>query len=161
MAEGEVPARLAPDVEHIGIGKTPLVTVGCAHQTEQGAACRHGLLLELGVAYDEAGNARTRGLVPEQLVDGIGCQRGMIDQHATLVGIVGQHLPHPPDEPHRRLVAGRADDVDVGQDFFTAEPADGAGLVLEFDVEQRGHDVVGGVLGAPVHVGGEQITGQA
>ena len=43
----------------------------------------------------------------------------------------------------------------VGEHLVAGERAGRAGLVLELGVEQLGHEVVGGVLGAPVDVLGE------
>ncbi len=66
-----------------------------------------------------------------------------------------------PVQPIRRVVVSLpapASRLHVGEDLVAGEAADGAGLVLELGVEQLGHQVVGGVLGPPVDVLGEQLA---
>ncbi len=67
----------------------------------------------------------------------------------------GEHLAGPTDQPCRRLVPGAGDDRHVGEDLLAAQSSHRARLVLELRLEQFGHQVVGGVLGAPVDVLGE------
>ena len=67
-----------------------------------------------------------------------------------------------PAQPMRRVVVslpGPGHHVHVGEDLLAGEPPGGAGLVLELGVEQLGHEVVGGVVGAPVDVLGERLAG--
>ena len=66
--------------------------------------------------------------------------------------MLGEHLPGPADEPSGGLVAGGGQHVGVRQDFDAREATARAGFVFELDREQVGHEVVGGVLGAPVDV---------
>ena len=66
----------------------------------------------------------------------------------------GEHLGEPPDEPPGCLVAGAGDHLRVVQHLFACELSPHAVLVVELDVEQRRHQIVGGILGAPVDVVG-------
>ena len=72
--------------------------------------------------------------------------------------MLGEQLGEPADEPAGRLVAGAGEHRGVGEDLVAGERARLAVLVLELGVEQRGHEVVGGVLGAPFDVVGEHVA---
>ena len=96
-------------------------------------------------------------LVPQQLLDGpwdqrlvIGCPT-LIDARPNFSG--------PADQPRRGLVSSPGNDVDIQQQFIPAQPPRGSSFVLELHIEQFGHDVVGGILGAPIDVVGEDLAG--
>ena len=107
---------------------------------------------------DVAPDVRRGRLEAQELLDGVRDERAVLDQLAALVGVLGQHLAGPADQPGGGLVAGAGHDVDVGEHLVAAQAPDGAGLVLELGVEQLGHDVVGRVLGPPVDVLGELLA---
>ncbi len=88
-----------------------------------------------------------------------GIRRGVVDQFAALIGVFGENLSGPTDQPGGGLVACSGDDVEVDQQFVAGQSAGGAGLVDELDVEQFGHDVVRRMCGAPIDVGGELFAG--
>ena len=85
-------------------------------------------------------------------------QAAVLDQAPTLVGMVGQHLASPPDEPGRGLVAGGGEQVDVAQQLVTRQPAACALRVLELRLEQLGHQIIGGMLHPPVDVLRERLA---
>ena len=97
------------------VGEAALVAVGGADEEEHGAAGRHGLAVELDVLGDVAADVRTRRLEAQELLDGVRDERRVLDQLAPLVGVLGEHLARPADQPGGGLVAGAGDDGDVGQ----------------------------------------------
>ena len=84
-------------------------------------------------------------------------ERRVLHDLAALLGVVAEDLAGPADEPVRRLVAGAGDDVDVQQRLVARQRPGDAVLVLERRRQQLGHDVVGGMLGAPVDVLAEDV----
>ena len=92
------------------------------------------------------------GLEPQRLVDDLGDERAVLVDGPALVGVLGQHLGEPADEPTGGLVAGPGEHRRVGGDLLAGQLAGRAGLVLELGVEELGHEVVGRVLGPPVDV---------
>ncbi len=60
---------------------------------------------------DVAADVGRGRLEAEQLLDGVRDQRAVLDELAALVGVVGEHLAGPADEPGGGLVAGAGDDV--------------------------------------------------
>ncbi len=83
----------------------------------------------------------------------------ILDELAALVGMFGQNLSGPADQPGRGLVARPGHHVHVEQQLVAGQLANCAGLILELDVEQFGHDVVGRVVFAPVDVLREDLAG--
>ena len=53
----------------------------------------------------------------------LGMSDAVLDQLAALVGVVGEHLAGPADEPGGGLVAGAGHDVDVGEHLVAASGA--------------------------------------
>ena len=76
----------------------------------------------------------------------------------TLVGVLGEQLGQPTDEPAGGLVARAGEHGRVGEHLLAGEGAEGARLVLELGVEELGHEVVGGVFGPPVDVVLEMVA---
>ena len=102
--------------------------------------------VELDVlASRSAGDGVAGGLEPQRLVDHAGEERAVLDDLAPLVGVLGEELGQPADQPTGRLVAGAGDDRGVGEDLLAGERPRLAVLVLELGVQQLGHQVVGGV----------------
>ena len=157
VAEGEVATDVAVDVEAVAVREVALVPVGRAVEQDHDAALGHRLAVVLDVTLDVAGLHRRRRLVAQQLLDGVGDERAVRHQLAALVGMAAEDLAGPADEPGRRLVPGAGQQADVGEDLVARQRARRARLVLELGVEQLGHEVVGGVLGAPVDVVGEHL----
>ncbi len=77
---------------------------------------------------------------------------------APLVGVLGEHLGQPADQPSGRLVPGAGEHLRVGEHLGPGEAAGGPGLVLELGGEQRRHQVVGRVARPPVDVVGEHLA---
>ena len=104
-----------------------------------------------------AGLHRRGRLVAQELLDGVGDQRAVRHQLAALVGMAAEDLAGEADQAGRRLVPGPGQQADVAEDLVVGQRARRARLVLELGVEQLGHQVVGGVLGAPGDVVGEHL----
>jgi hypothetical protein len=66
--------------------------------------------------------------------------------------MVGEQLGRPADQARRGLVAGAGEESDVADHLVAGERPDRAVLVGELGGEQLGHEVVGGMLLAPVDV---------
>ena len=73
--------------------------------------------------------------------------------------MLGQYLAGPADQPGGGLAARGGDDGQVQQQLFAVQPTPGARLILEFRIEQIGHDVVGRMLGPPVQEVREHFAG--
>jgi hypothetical protein len=73
--------------------------------------------------------------------------------------MIGQDFPGPSDEAPGRFIAGAQDHTDVRQEFIAGQSADRAGLLLELDVKQFRHDVVGRMFCSPVDVVAEHVGG--
>ena len=143
-AEGEVRTGCAVDVEFVAVRpELAVVAVGGADQHHHHAALGHGLAVERDVAGHIARHVRRGRLEAQQFLDRLRDQRPVLDQLAALIGVFGENLSRPTDQPGGRLVAGAGDHVEVDQQLVAGQPAGGAGLVDELDVEQLGHDVVG------------------
>ncbi len=98
------------------------------------------------------------GLETQRLVDHPGDERAVLDDLSALVGVFGEEFGEPADEPPGGFVAGAGQHCGVGVDLGAGERACHAVFVFELGVEQRGHQVVGGVLGAPFDVVGEHVA---
>jgi hypothetical protein len=153
VAEAQVVVDRAVDVEAVAVGEVAVVAVGRRVEQEHGAARRHLLAVPLHVFGDVPGLHGRRGLEAQDLLDGARDQPAVGGQLGPLVGVLGQHLAGPADEPGGGLVAGRRDEVDVVEHLVPPEPALRAGLVLELGLQELGHEVVARVLGPPVDVG--------
>ena len=116
------------------------------------------LAMQLDVFGDNPGHVVGRRLEAKELLDGVGNQGRVLDHLSALVRMLGQHLGGPADEAVGGLVARARDHLEVGEQLLAVEPAGRARLVGELGVHQVGHQVVGGVLGAPVDVVGEDLS---
>jgi hypothetical protein len=157
VAKAEVVVDAAADVEAVAVGEAAVVAIGRAVEHEDGAAGGDHLAVELHVGGDVAGLYGRGGLEAKDLLDGLRHQAAVLDQLAALIGVVGEDLAGPADQAGGGLVAGGGDEVDVVEDLVPREAPGLARLVLELGLEQLGHQVVGGVLGPPVQVVGEEL----
>ena len=105
IAEREVMPRLAMDIEPVGILEPTLIAIRRRRQQQHDTAGFHDLAMVLDVLGDVARLDRRRALVTQQLLDRFGIEGRILDQLASLVGMLGQHLAGPSDQPRRRLVA--------------------------------------------------------
>ena len=153
--EGHDARRSAADVEAVGFGEPTLVPVRRRHDADERGPGRNDATGDLDVLDGIAGVLHPWGLVTEDLLDGVGDEARILDQELPLLGMVGEQLPAPADELGGGVVARAGEEVDGGQDLRARQPARGPGLVLELRLQQRGHQVVGGVLLAPFDVLGE------
>ena len=76
---------------------------------------------------------------------------------APLIGVFRQHLGQPSDQASGGLVARSGQDRGIGEDLLARERPPRSCLVFELGVQEDGHQVVGGVLGAPVDVVREHL----
>jgi hypothetical protein len=83
---------------------------------------------------------------------------GIRGQRPALIRVIGEQLAGPADEPVGCFVTSRRQQVHKDEDLFACEPADPSGLVLEFGVDEIGHQVVGPVVDAPTDVRSELLT---
>lgn len=72
--------------------------------------------------------------------------------------MLGEHFACPADEFGRGFVARLCHEVDVQEELGAPQTAGDSVLILELEVEHLGHQVVGGMLSAPVDVLGIAIT---
>ena len=71
---------------------------------------------------------------------------------AALVGMLGEDLAGPADEPVGGFIAGAGDDVNEDQNLLARQLAICAGLVGKLDIEQLGHQIVRRIFDAPVEI---------
>ena len=69
---------------------------------------------------DVAADVRRGRLVAQELLDRVRDSDAVVDQLAALVGVLGEHLAGPADQPGRGLVAGAGDHGDVGEELVAA-----------------------------------------
>ena len=156
--ERQVPGVLAAHVELVGAFVATRIAVGRADQQQHRAARRHRGAVVVEVVGRRRSGGVAGGLEAKRLLDHLRDQRAIGDDITSLVGMLGEHLGQPPDEPSGGLVAGAGDDRGVRQHLFAGERALLAVFVLELGVEQARHQVVGRMLGAPVDVLGEHVA---
>ena len=84
-------------------------------------------------------------------------ERAVADEFPPLVGVLGEQLARPADQPGCRLVARTGEHLDVEEDFAAREAPGRARLVLELGHEELGHQVVRRVLRPPVDVRREDL----
>src|SRR4029450_12245471 len=111
VAEGEVLADLPVDVEAVPLGVAAVVAIGRAHEGHHARAPRPLLAVVLDVPGDVAGDVRRGWLVAEDLLDRVRDQRRVLDELPPLIGMGGEYLAGPRDQPRRRLVCGPRDHV--------------------------------------------------
>ena len=70
---------------------------------------------------------RRRRLEAQQLLDGLGISSGFSTSLSALIGVLGEHLRRPTDEPCGGLVARARHHVEVDKQFLGAQAPDGAG----------------------------------
>ena len=81
-----------------------------------------------------------------------GISAGSSHQLAALVGMIAEQAARPGDRGRGRVAAGRGDQREIRDDLVASQRSRRAVLVLELELHQLGHDVVGRVLLAPVEV---------
>jgi hypothetical protein len=111
VAEAQVVAGLAVDVEAITVGEVALVAVGRAIEQHHDAALGDHLAVVLDVLGHVAGLDGGGGLVAEELLDGVRDERPVGRDLASLVGVLAEGLAGPADQPGGRLVAGAGEQL--------------------------------------------------
>ena len=107
VAEAQVVTDLAVDVEAVAVGEPPVVAVRRPVEQHHDAALGNDLAVVLDVARDVARLDGRRRLEAEELLDRLRDERAVGRDLAPLVGVLGEHLAGPADEPRGRLVPGR------------------------------------------------------
>ena len=107
--EREVRRVFAVDVEHVGRVVVTGVAVGRADQEQHGAARRNGRAVVLDVVGDDPCGGVAGGFEPQRFLDHLGDERAVLHDVTTLVGVLGEELGEPADEPSGGLVAGARD----------------------------------------------------
>ena len=82
-AEREVVVELTADVEPIGIVEVPLVAVPGRRQRHHDAPGRHHLPVVLDVLHDVPAVLQRVGLEAQDLLDGVGHERRIVDEQAA------------------------------------------------------------------------------
>ena len=154
LPEGDVRDVVATDVVGVRIGVSARVTVSGTKEQQHGAAGRNGRAVALEILCHPTCHMGTRRLEPQCLVDRAVQQRAVLMDFAALVGVFGEHLGQPADQPSGGFVARTGDHLGVVQHLFAGQLSVHPVLVVEFDVEQCGHQVVGRVLRTPFDVVG-------
>ena len=113
-------------------------------QEQYGAALGHLLAVEFGVTRDVSPDVRPRRLVTQDLLDGVGDQRVVRGQLAPLLGMLGEQLAGPADQPIGGLVARAGEHIAEDDHFLAGEPPPGARFIRELGGQQLGHQVVRG-----------------
>src|SRR5262245_18631639 len=134
VAEGEVLADVAVDVEAIGMLVGALVAVGRSDEEQHRAAGGHDRAVVFDVARHVASDVRADRLEPHRLFDRVGEQRAICHQLPPLVGMVAEHLAEPADEAAGRLAASAGEHLRVGEHLGARERTQLAVLVLELGV---------------------------
>ena len=152
VAEPEVLADLAMNVEPAGILPPTLVAVRGRDDEQHGRTRRHRLAVHLDILGDVAPDLRTGRLEAQELLDRVVDQRPVFDDLTPLVGVLGEHLAEPADQSRGGLVPRARDHRRVQQRLVARQSARHAVLVLELRVQQLGHQIVGRVVDSPVDV---------
>ena len=153
VPEREVLADLAMDVEPVGVVELALVAVGGADEEQDRAALRDGLPVDLDVARDVAPDVGRRRLEAQQLLDRVG-DAGTGRRRARAAGRGGRTSTLPAQPMSRVVVSLPAPAMTaryVSSSWRSRRrvtPCSSSNSA----VQQLGHEVVGGVLGAPVEV---------
>jgi hypothetical protein len=92
VPKAEIPGVSPVDVEAVGIGEVPLVSVLSSGEEEYGAPLWHRLPLDLRVARHAAGDVRRERLEAKQLLDGVRDQRQVLAENSPLLGVLSEHL---------------------------------------------------------------------
>ena len=136
-AVSQVPGHLAPDVEAIGIGPPPGITIG-ARVEEQHLLARRDLDVadprRPGRHPEEADHG---GLASNRLLEGVPRQRRIVTQQLPLIGVGGQVSEREGNAAHSRVDAGREEGPDQHRTIVGGQ-ARRLGSVVD-----RGADAVG------------------
>src|SRR5690606_17295625 len=124
LAEGEMRAALTVDVEGVRVVVAARIPVGGPEQQEHRAAGRHRGAVALEVARHPPGDVRAGRLEPQRLLDDPAEQRPVLVDVAPLVGVFGQDLGQPADQPAGGLVAGAGHHLGVVEHLPAGEFAD-------------------------------------
>jgi hypothetical protein len=127
---------LSVDVKAIGILEVALVAIGGGQHHEKCAPDWHRLVLEADIlGCDVPSDMRARWLEAEEFFDRDWDKGVIVDEFLALIGVLGQHLTHPPEQSTRGFHASTCDDRQEDQQFLLGQPTRSPGLVLELDVE--------------------------
>ena len=97
----------------------------------------HGAAAELGVLHRDADDAHHRRLPAQQLLDGRGDERRVVDDLLPVLGVLGEEAEH--------AVERRRDGVEPGDEEQEADVEDllaGQPLAVDLGVEEAADEVV-------------------
>ena len=94
-----------------------LVAVGRPREADEGTAGAHGLAAQLDIGRDVARDVGRGRFEAQELLNGVGDERPVLDQLASLVRVLRQNLAHPADEAIGRLVPRTGDHAHVDEDL--------------------------------------------
>src|SRR3546814_10614790 len=83
------------------MGEATIVAIGASDHQDQRATLRNLLAVVLDVVGDIARHERAGWLEAQQFLDRLRNQLRVLDDLTALVGMLGQRLAHPADQPVR------------------------------------------------------------
>src|SRR3546814_6269382 len=98
-------------IEAVTIGEATIVAIGASDHQDQRATLRNLLAVVLDVVGDIARHERAGWLEAQQFLDRLRNQFRILDDLTALVGMLGQRLAHPADQPVGRFVAGAGNET--------------------------------------------------
>lgn len=144
------------NVVAVGIGEAARVAVRRTVEQQHERPFRDDAAVVLGVLRHVTRLHRRRRFEAQRLLDRPGDQRRVGGEFASLIRVIGEQLSHETDQPRGGLVAGAGDHGGVGQHLGARQRAPGAVGFVDLGSEQLGHQIVGGMIGPPLDVFGEQ-----
>ena len=136
-AEGDVAVDLAVEAHLVGVGELGLVGVGRSDHDHDLVAGLDRAAVELGVLDGHPGDTHDRRLPAQQLLDGVGDERRVLDQLAPVVGVLGQEREHAVERGRDGVEAGDEEQEADVQDVLAGEP-----VALHLGVEEVREQVV-------------------
>ncbi len=143
------------DVEAIGLLPVALVPVRGPVQQEHDRPLRHDRAVELDVVLDVPRLGGRGRLQAQDLLDRARDQRRILRQQLALLGVLRQQLHREADQSGGGLVAGSGHHAGVDDDLVARQWAARTVRLVDLGVQQLGHEVIGGVVRAPLDVVGE------
>ena len=128
---------LAVEAHHVAVGELGLVGVGRADHDHHLVPGVDWASAELGVGDGDAGDAHDRGLPPQQLLDGVGDELGVLHELATVLRVLGQEGEHAVQGGRHRVEAGDEEEEADVEDVLAGQP-----VALDLGVEEVREQVV-------------------
>ena len=125
VAEGDMRVVLTGDIEPVGCGKLRRVMVGRAEHNQDLLVLLNTLAANFDLAKRNPGRHLHRPVVSQELLNRGPNQAGGGPESGQLLGMPQQGQQPVANQIHRRLMAGRKQEDDVGQQLVFAQPVAG------------------------------------